>query len=1262
MKKILITLFVFCVGIMTLSAQENGKKKQTEPDFTNFVNPFQTKPMTETPPTVMRPQQSKPYSVTKNNNSYFVKFPVKPTSKEATETMKQVFELREADAFQFKGEYQDNLGFIHRRYQQYFQGLEVFGSQILTHEKDGFIQTINGHFYANLQMDVTPSLSEQIAIAKAMQHIGAEQWQWQSGNETYYNQLTGGSLQPTATLMLAPANGNFTTDAYRLVYKININAQKPYGVYDVFVDAKTGGIVMKVDKIATGDAIGSAQTLYSGTQTITTDNTGSGFRLRESGRNIQTQNMNSGTDFNNAVDFTNTTNNWTPSGVSLSSVTISAINNNWYTNFSENPANGGLPDLFIVVLDAGNNSVYQSATTWNQMPSVTISNINLNLAAGQTYTVQIWDNDNSIFTHDFLGSFTVTGTGTGSSNFNNSGNSGSYTKGVATPDPALDAHWGMEKTYDFYLNKLSRNSFDNNGAAIKNFVHYDNAMENAFWDPNLQALVFGDGASTFSPLTSIDVAGHEFSHAVVTSTADLIYQGESGALNESFADIFGTAIEFYAKPATADWEIGSEITLVAPGHLRSMSNPNDGLSPQPDTYGGTHWADPSNTSVDNGGVHINSGVQNYWYYLLANGGSGTNDLGNAFSVTGIGIDNATAIAYRNLSVYLNSSSNHNDALIGSVQAAQDLFGVNSTQVAAVQTAWYAVGLGSGSGGGTGATFCSGNTVLNAASDVFSDGSGSADYQNNADCSWLIQPIGASQVTLTFTSFNTELNYDSVKVYDGVNANAALLLEWTGNTTPPNAITSTTGAMFVRFTSDGTQTDAGWEASYTSSGTAFCNGGQTLTTQTGTFSDGSGASNYANNAFCYWKIAPAGATDITLNFTTFDTEANYDGVIVYDGESVNDPILLDWTGTTLPPATTSTGDKMLVVFTSDATVTQGGFEANYTISGGNTFCGTTVLTESFTNFDDGSGPTNSYYNNTLCTWLLQPADAQTIEFYFTFFDLESATADGTVYDAVELYDGSDDTAPLLGRFSGASIPPVITSTGGTMFLKFYSDASINYAGWEGYFVAQTASYCQGNTVLNNGSGTITDGSGANDYGNGSECSWSLQAQAGSYVLLTFTEFQTEANYDFVIVYDGVDNTAPILGSYSGSTLPNQLISSAEDMYVVFVSDESVVEGGFSANYNTYLVNTANINEQYDLAVFPNPFTNQLTVQFDLATSEAVTIELIDIVGRTLYQENLGNRTSGEHQYFINTEDLAKGAYFLKLQIGEQVINQKVLKMK
>lgn len=1247
----------------TLSAQQNGKVKQTEPDFTNFVNPFQTKERTNLPK-VIRPENVKPYSVTDNNYAYFVKFPEKPMASATAETIKNVFELRQQDSWQFKTEMTDNLGFTHRRYQQKYLGLNVFGGEVIVHEKDGKIQTINGHFYPNINANVIAGISEQAAILKAKHHIGAEQWQWETGNETYYNQMTGGSLKPTATLILIPENGDFRPGAFRLAYKVNINAQKPYGAYDVYVDAANGSIVWKVDKIATNDVTGSAVTLYSGTQTITMDDNGGTYRLRESGRGIETKNMNNGTNFNNAVDFTNSTTTWTPTGVALSSVTISQINNNWYTNFSENPANGGLPDLFIAVFDGSNNNVYQSATTWNQMPPVTISNINLNIPAGQTYTVEIYDNDNSVFSHDFLGSFTVSGGTTGTQNFSGSGNSGTYSVGTATADPALDAHWGMEQTYDFFSTKFNRDSYDGNGATIKNFVHFDNAMENAFWDPNLQALVFGDGASTFSPLTSIDVAGHEFSHAVITNTADLVYQSEPGALNESFADIFGVAIEAFAKPnSTGLWEIGDEITLAAPGYLRSMSDPNSGLSQQPDTYGGTHWADPTNTSFDNGGVHINSGVQNYWYYLLSVGGSGTNDLGNSFSVTGIGIDDATAIAYRNLTVYLTQSSDFADAVTGSIQSAQDLFGVGSAQVTAVQNAWYAVGLGTGGGGGSPTAFCGGTTTLTASSDVFTDGSGSADYQDNADCSWLIQPAGANQVTLTFNSFDTELNYDSVKVYDGVNANAPLLLEWTGNTIP-SAVTSTTGAMFVRFVSDGSQTDAGWEASYTSSGTAFCNGGTTLTGQTGAFSDGSGASNYANNAFCYWNIAPAGATTITLNFTAFDTEANYDGVIVYDGETVNDPVLLNWSGTNLPPATTSTGSKMLVVFTSDATVTQGGFDANYTITGGNNYCGTTTVTDDFTVIEDGSG-NNNYYNSTLCTWLIQPPNAQGIDLYFTAFDLENASPDGqTIYDAVEIYDGVDDSAPLLATYFGSNIPPVTSSTGGSMFIKFYSDASVNFAGWEAYFVTQTQNYCQGNTdIVGAGlTGTITDGSAADDYGNGTECTWTLQATPPENVMLTFTEFDTEANFDFVIVYDGIDDTAPVLGSYSGTNLPPQLISSGSDMFVVFVSDESVVADGFEANYEMLFVSTDALIEQYELAVFPNPFTNQLTVEFDLDKAESVQIELFDVLGRRVYQENLGQRFSGKNQHFINTDDLNKGAYILKLKIGTQEINQKVIKLK
>ena len=110
----------------------------------------------------------------------------------------------------------------------------------------------------------------------------------------------------------------------------------------------------------------------------------------------------------------------------------------------------------------------------------------------------------------------------------------------------------------------------------------------------------------------------------------------------------------------------------------------------PDTYEGNDWV---TGPADNGGVHSNSGVQNFWYYLLVNGGTGTNDINNAYSVQGLGLDTAAQIAYRNLSTYLTPTSNYEDARFFGIQSAIDLFGACSYEVEQTTRAWYAVGVG-----------------------------------------------------------------------------------------------------------------------------------------------------------------------------------------------------------------------------------------------------------------------------------------------------------------------------------------------------------------------------------------------------------------------------------------------------------------------------------------------------------------------------------------------------------------------------------------
>ena len=250
---------------------------------------------------------------------------------------------------------------------------------------------------------------------------------------------------------------------------------------------------------------------------------------------------------------------------------------------------------------------------------------------------------------------------------------------------ATDAHWGAEKTYDFYKQNFNRNSIDNAGFAIKSYVHYSKNYFNAFWDGS--RMTYGDGNATdnYKPLTAIDVCGHEITHGLTSFTANLTYSNESGALNEGFSDVFGTSIEWFGRPAQHDWLIGGDFYVI-----RSMSNPN--AYSDPDTYKGTFWY--FGTS-DNGGVHTNSGVLNFWYYLLTASGSGTNDNGFVYNVSGIGITKAQAIAFRTLTNYLVPSSNYADTRFYSIKSAEDLYGIGSIEAVQTKNAWDAVGVGGG---------------------------------------------------------------------------------------------------------------------------------------------------------------------------------------------------------------------------------------------------------------------------------------------------------------------------------------------------------------------------------------------------------------------------------------------------------------------------------------------------------------------------------------------------------------------------------------
>jgi Zn-dependent metalloprotease len=254
---------------------------------------------------------------------------------------------------------------------------------------------------------------------------------------------------------------------------------------------------------------------------------------------------------------------------------------------------------------------------------------------------------------------------------------------------AVDAQYGTNETWDYYKNVHGRNGIFGDGTGSFNRVHYGSGYVNAFWDGT--KMTYGDGDGTnYGPLTSLDVAGHEMSHGVTEHSANLTYSGESGGLNESTSDIFGSMVEFYANNASdpGDYLIGEQFDLKQHQGFRRMDKPSsDGSS-----------ADCWSPTVGQLDVHYSSGVGNHFFYLLSEG-SGAKTLNgvsynsptcNGSTVTGIGHDAAADIWYRALTVYMTSSTDYSGARTASLNAAKDLYGAGSTQYNAVASAWSAV--------------------------------------------------------------------------------------------------------------------------------------------------------------------------------------------------------------------------------------------------------------------------------------------------------------------------------------------------------------------------------------------------------------------------------------------------------------------------------------------------------------------------------------------------------------------------------------------
>jgi len=575
----------------------------------------------------------------------------------------------------------DNIGMTHYTYQEYVDNVKVEGCYILVHTKNGLVTSVNGRLLGNQELPTNRTFAprKQLRIDK----VGEENVE----------------LEP----VIFEYQGS-----YRSAYKYYDDSR----FSNVYLDAETGEEIYAELVIVYGDVQGTASTIYNGTKPITCNQYNGTYNLYDNARNIYTVDATNydGSNNNTLFDFTNNSTTWNKPV--LTSVTIEWSAQDWWYNSLTDTK----PDFYIQI-SSGGTILYKSGYFNDKDAPVTFAIPDFIVADG-SLKIEVLDYDG--ISDDSAGKVSATRVSVGTSNWNNSKTRGTYT--VAN-NPAHDVHWGMEKVYDFYLQKFNHRSYDGNGSLILQLVNPPSSIApfnrggfpnqaSAIWNKNktefYMAYGIGDGI-TQKPCAILDVMGHEFTHLVTAANGDqdLPTSGEGGALNESFGDIMGNAVEAFAL-GTTDWVFMKGYKYSDPNEYnRSLENPKSDTNPfaRPSTYHGDYWqpitGNPDGRPLAEGGndndwVHINCGVQDYWFYLLCQGGSGYIDdkqSNGSYSVIGIGIEKATQIVYRNLLTYITSTSKYPDSRKGSIQAAIDLYGKGSQEHQSVMNAWHAVGVG-----------------------------------------------------------------------------------------------------------------------------------------------------------------------------------------------------------------------------------------------------------------------------------------------------------------------------------------------------------------------------------------------------------------------------------------------------------------------------------------------------------------------------------------------------------------------------------------
>lgn len=597
----------------------------------------------------------------------------------------------------------DTAGYQHIGFQQYVGNVFVNSAIVLVHAYQGKVLSINGYVFTQFQYEAQLNQPANISSVDAIRRVKKAAPAYGDGEMRFVSVLE--------------------KDQYKIhkVYRVLADDLTEY----VYVDVYTGEVVMREPLVYSLDVDCTVSTYYAGEQTIQCMMKDGNYVLRDEDRKIVTLNatnaifdyaadVNSMEGFNQKMqeylarcaDFTSATTDWgNAGGYKLCLDRVSILDIPGWT-----PQEGdSVPNVFLVVSNASDSILeITDCKEITSYPTTFTFNNNIELVDSMMFVYFYYCNDESedsllialtlqkalsnnelIYEGEKLKATLI---------FNPVGN-----------QPALDIHWGMEKTIDFYRDFFHRDGPDGKGSPVIQLYnpYVDDILFSSFpfnaaaMPHSIQPIMMAYGmggkkADMFArPFVSLDVMAHEYTHHVTQNngTGGLVYLDEAGALNESFSDLMAMAVLHYTHDS-CDWTIGK--SFLVDHNLRSLSDPwLSEEKPQPKYYMGQYWrplGDYTPTG-DHGGVHANSGVQNYWFYLLSEGGSGINEAGEAFNIPALGIDKAAKIAYINLLYYLNPSADYRQSRWGSIQAARELYGAGSAEEIAVTDAWAAVGVG-----------------------------------------------------------------------------------------------------------------------------------------------------------------------------------------------------------------------------------------------------------------------------------------------------------------------------------------------------------------------------------------------------------------------------------------------------------------------------------------------------------------------------------------------------------------------------------------